>query len=58
MKNLPLAPLAPPPKLSGKWSSFEIGGTFARSFLPPPPLAPPIPLSGAFDRPEFYGEII
>ena len=34
-KNLPLAPLAPPPKLDGTRPSFAVGGTFEESILPP-----------------------
>ena len=34
-KNLPLAPLAPPPKLDGTRPSFAVGGTFEKSILPP-----------------------
>ena len=33
-KNLPLAPLAPPPKLTDDRSSFEIGGTLVSLNLP------------------------
>ena len=35
LKNLPLAPLAPPPKLDGTRPSFAVGGTFEKSILPP-----------------------
>ena len=35
LKNLPLAPLAPPPKLGRVPSSFAIGGAFVKSILPP-----------------------
>ena len=34
LKNLPLAPLAPPPKLGETRSSFGRRGTFGKSFLP------------------------
>ena len=35
LKNLPLAPLAPPPKLGRVPSSFAVGGAFVKSILPP-----------------------
>ena len=35
LKNLPLAPLAPPPKLGRVPSSFAIGGAFVKTILPP-----------------------
>ena len=35
LKKLPLAPLAPPPKLGRVPSSFAVGGAFVKSILPP-----------------------
>ena len=34
-KNLPFGPLGPPSKLRRVRSSFELGGAFRESFLPP-----------------------
>ena len=45
MKCLPLGPLGPPSKLWGVRHSFELGGTFKKSFLPPL-----CPLGPRFDR--------
>ena len=50
LKNLPLAPLAPPPKLGRVPSSFAIGGAFVKSILPPfRPLRPFCPPSGPLE---------